>query len=353
MRILTLILCAIALVATGLPLINTATWWIRIFDFPRMQIAFLTLIALILAFIFVDFKWIYKAPLLIILTVSLIYQLSFVIVYTPFYKTQAKDSKKQTKENSFTLLVSNVRMENDDKDSFLALVEKYNPDVLLINEPDQGWATSISKLDKDFPHSIKHPLDNTYGMMLLSKFPLTESSVNFLVKDDIPSIFTRIILPSGNIIDFYGVHPEPPMPGTDTYERDTELLIIGKKIRDGNNPTIVAGDLNDVGWSVTSKLFRKYSELVDPREGRGLFNTYNANVPLLRYPLDHIFYSKEFGLLTLEKLEGIGSDHFPILVGLNYEPDGDNTEGLEETDPEEEEEVEEKIDEGFEESDYK
>src|SRR5690606_18309926 len=124
--------------------------------------------------------------------------------------------------------------------------------------------------------SIKHPLDNTYGMMMLSKLPLTYSPVNFLVTDSIPSIFTRITLPSGSMIDFYGVHPEPPMPGTDTYERDTELLIIGKKIRESDIPTIVAGDLNDVGWSVTSKLFRKYSELVDPREGRGLYNTYNV-----------------------------------------------------------------------------
>ncbi len=65
------------------------------------------------------------------------------------------------------------------------------------------------------------------------------------------------------------------MPGNDTYERDTELLIIGKKIKDTKNPTKVAGDLN-VGWFVTSKLLRKYSELVDPREGRGLYNTYNV-----------------------------------------------------------------------------
>ncbi|MCA1761159.1 MAG: endonuclease/exonuclease/phosphatase family protein, partial [Bacteroidales bacterium] len=150
--------------------------------------------------------------------------------------------------------------------------------------------------------------------------------------------------------DFYGVHPEPPTPGSDTYERDTELLIIGKKIRESKNPTIVAGDLNDVGWSVTSKLFRKYSRLVDPREGRGLFNTYNVNVPLLRYPLDHIFYSSDFGLLTLEKLKDIGSDHFPLMIGLNYEPDEDNTEGLEKTDAGDKAEVEEKIEEGKEES---
>jgi endonuclease/exonuclease/phosphatase (EEP) superfamily protein YafD len=193
-----------------LPLINSAEWWIRIFDFPRLQIAVLTLLAIILAYFYVDFKWKYKLPLLLILAVSLVYQVQFVVVYTPLYKTQAKDSNKPTAENSFTLLVSNVRMDNDDKERFHALVKKYNPDILLINEPDQAWAASISKLDGDFPYSIKYPLDNTYGMMLLSKLPLTESAVNFLVKDDIPSIFTRITLPSGSIIDFYGVHPEPP-----------------------------------------------------------------------------------------------------------------------------------------------
>ncbi len=345
MLILTLILCTAVIIATGLPLINSAAWWIRIFDFPRIQIAVLTLLAIILAFVFIDFKWEFKLALLFILAVSLVYQLKFVVVYTPLDKTQAKDSNKPIADNSFTFLVSNVRMENDDKERFQARVKKYKPDFLLINEPDQDWAASIGRLDGDYSYSIKYPLENTYGMMLLSKLPLTESTVNFLVDDDVPSIFTKITLPSGSKIDFYGVHPKPPKPGSDTYERDTELLIIGKKIKESKNPTIVAGDLNDVGWSGTSKLFRKYSGLVDPREGRGLYNTYNVFVPLFRYPLDHVFYSKEFGLVTLEKLKEIGSDHFPLLIGLNYEPDEDNTEGLEKTNAEEEAEVEEKIEE--------
>lgn len=344
MRILTLTLCIIALIATALPLINSNAWWIRIFDFPRMQIAFLSLLSLILAYVYLDYQWKIKLPVLLILAASLLYQLQFVLVYTPLYKTQAKDSNNQNEENSFSLMVVNVRMDNEDKERFHARVKQYDPDILLINEPNQVWAESISKLDNDFPYSIKNPMDNTYGMILLSKLPLSESTVNFLVKDDIPSIFTRINLPSGIKIDFYGVHPEPPRPGNDSYERDTELLIIGKKIRERKNPSIVAGDLNDVGWSVTSKLFREYSGLVDPREGRGLFNTYNVSVPLFRYPLDHIFYSKEFGLISLKKLEDIGSDHFPLLIGLNYEADNDNTEGLEKTTDKEESKVEEKID---------
>jgi endonuclease/exonuclease/phosphatase (EEP) superfamily protein YafD len=84
------------------------------------------------------------------------------------------------------------------------------------------WAASIKKLDRDFLYSIKYRMDNTYGIMPLSKLPLSESAANVLVQDDIPSIFARITLPSGIIIDFQGIHPEPPKPGTDTYERDTE-----------------------------------------------------------------------------------------------------------------------------------
>lgn len=350
MRILILLLCAFVLIATGLPMINSAEWWIRIFDFPRIQISVLTLLAIILIFYFLDLKSGYKFPLLLILGASLIYQIQFVVVYTPLFKTQAKDSNMPSEKSSLTLLVVNIRMENEDKESFYMLVKKTDPDVLLITEPNHAWSNSISRLSGDFPYIINYPLENSYGMILLSKLQLTESAVNFLVKDDIPSIFTRITLPSGVKIDFYGVHPEPPKPGIDTYERDTELLIIGKKIKESKNPTIVAGDLNDVGWSVTSKLFRKYSELVDPREGRGLYNTYSVFVPLFRYPLDHIFYSKEFGLLDLVKLEDVGSDHYPILIGLNYEPDSDNTADLEKADSSEEAKVEEKIEDGKKES---
>lgn len=163
------------------------------------------------------------------------------------------------------------------------------------------------------------------------------------MEKDIPSIYAQVTLPSGDKFDFYGVYPEPPQPGTDTYERDTELLIIGKKIKDNNMPAVVAGDLNDVAWSGTSKLFREYSDLVDPREGRGLFNTYNVFIPLLRYPLDHIFYSGEFGLTTINKLESIGSDHFPMFLSLTFEPGQDKSGGGEKTDGGENAEVANKI----------
>jgi endonuclease/exonuclease/phosphatase (EEP) superfamily protein YafD len=91
---------------------------------------------------------------------------------------------------------------------------------------------------------------------------------------------------------------------------------------DDPDPAIVAGDLNDVAWSYTTQLFQRISGLIDPRLGRGLFNTYHARIPIMRWPLDHIFFDPEFRLCRIERQGFIGSDHFPILVELSFEPEG-------------------------------
>ncbi len=82
----------------------------------------------------------------------------------------------------------------------------------------------------------------------------------------------------------------------------------------------MAGDLNDVAWSRTTRLFCRVSGMLDPRRGRGLFSTFHAHYPLLRWPLDHVFVSEEFTLTHMERLEAFGSDHFPILATLSYQP---------------------------------
>ena len=85
-------------------------------------------------------------------------------------------------------------------------------------------------------------------------------------------------------------------------------------------PAIVTGDLNDVAWSPTTRDFRKISGMSDPRRGRGFFNTFHADYPPLRWPLDHVFHSSHFELVHIKRMPSIGSDHFPLLTTLRLKP---------------------------------
>ncbi len=108
-------------------------------------------------------------------------------------------------------------------------------------------------------------------------------------------------------------------------------------------PTVVLGDLNDVAWSHTNYLFQDVSGLLDPRIGRGFYNTFHARYPFVRFPLDHFFHSNHFRLIDFRRLPYFGSDHFPVLIALSHEPDAAREQEELHADAEEVEEAEEKI----------
>ena len=341
-----LILGTLSLLATLLSMIPGPYWWVRIFDYPKAQTAVLCLIALLLSVFFLKIKPVLKVAWLLLLSTAFFYQASLIFVYTPLYVKQALDSNRATARNSFSLLISNVLMDNRQANGFLELVRRHDPDIILINEPNAWWEQQLQPLDEEYPYTIKYPLGNTYGMILYSKLPLKQKELNFLVQDDVPSVYAEVELPSGDTFDFYGLHPRPPKPGTDTYERDAEILLVGRKVKERGRPAVVAGDLNDVAWSHTSELFQRYSGLLDPRLGRGMYNTFNAKLPLLRYPLDHVYFSDHFGFIDMERLGNFGSDHFPILISLSFEPNTENAQDEPQRDAEDIREADRKIREG-------
>ena len=61
------------------------------------------------------------------------------------------------------------------------------------------------------------------------------------------------------------------------------------------------------------------SGFLDPRKGRGFFNTFHANYFFMRWPLDHLFHSKGFSVKRIKRLAKYGSDHFALLTELVFE----------------------------------
>jgi endonuclease/exonuclease/phosphatase (EEP) superfamily protein YafD len=202
-------------------------------------------------------------------------------------------------------------------------VRAADPDLILATETDQRWADSLSDLRDDYPHVISCPQDNYYGLMVFSRLPLNDPEIRAIIEEDVPSVRTSVELRSGTTVHFYGVHPRPPEPirRNHSEERDAEVVRLGQEIQERSDdvPVIVSGDFNDVAWSQTTDLFVQISGLPDPRRGRGIFNTFHAQWPLFRFPLDHVFHSNHFKLVDLDCLDSAGSDHFPVCVELHYE----------------------------------
>ena len=313
--------CAVlAIWLSGWSLIRRDEWWFRGADFPRLQILFVGLVALA-GLLFIQAEWTLVRELLLLGVIAAVaYQLKMVLPYTPVWKKQVLHVRQDqlNVEQQISLLVANVLTPNHKYHLLLEQSNRLQPDVVLTLETDQVWQEALKPIEADYPYRVAVPQDNLYGMHLYSRLPLADTEVKFILSDETPSIHATIRLRSGLNVQLYCLHPKPPSPteAKDSTLRDAELLIVGDQIKDIDESCIVMGDLNDVAWSRTTRLFQRISGLLDPRVGRYFMNTFHADYPLLRWSLDHIFHSTDFGLVEMKRLPHIGSDHFPIYVVL-------------------------------------
>lgn len=339
---------ALALIfATAVPLLRGDDWWIRVFDFPRIQIAALIGLTLVgyMALRLCGRLRPWDYALVAVVGIGLVWQLIAIAPYTRFYPSEMARSRAKDDSNRISLLAFNVLADNREVEALRELVRDTNPDIILLSEPTRWWLEQLECLEDSHPYTIRQPQENDYGILLYSRLELVDPEVRFLIDPEVPSLRTKVRLRSGKLVTLYGVHPRPPGiqraddenhggPGEaegkeedagerqDSVMRDAELLSVAREVRKlGDAPVIVAGDFNDVAWSYTTALFQRVGGLLDPRIGRGLFNTFDSRSRILRYPLDHSFATGHFLLSEMHRLPNIGSDHFPLLVVLDYDPE--------------------------------
>ena len=306
---------------TLLPLWQNEAWWVRALEFPRLQLFLFVLIVFSLELLLLDISSIQVWGLLVISFPCLIYQAWWIIPYTKLFPPEVKSTHSGDNLQRIRIMTANVLMPNSNAKRLIGLVHDYEPDILVTLESNKWWQIQLDVLEKDYPYTIKCPLDNLYGMHVYSRLPMVNCQIKFLVEPDIPSMHALVNLPSGPKIRIHFLHPAPPSPteNATSSERDAELIIIAKSVAESDVPVIVTGDLNDVAWSKTTRLFRKISGLLDPRVGRGMFNTYHADHWYIRWPLDHLFHSSHFTLKKIKRLKSFGSDHFALFTELAYE----------------------------------
>jgi endonuclease/exonuclease/phosphatase (EEP) superfamily protein YafD len=323
LEIVLAVLAAFVVVATALPVLRAHAWWIRACEFPRAQLAALAAAVLVAGLATAEPLGAAAIAQAALVAAALAAQLRRIRPYTRLARRQVQPAAQRNGDATLTLFVSNVLQHNREAARLLAEVERTDPDIVVLLEVDARWLDATATLRAERPHVVAHPLDNTYGIALYSRLPLEGPEVRFLVEGDVPSIHAIVRLRDGTAVELHCLHPRPPAPQENdrSTERDAELLLVAEAVRERGGPIVVAGDMNDVAWSRTTRQFQRISGLLDPRVGRGIYGTFPARLPFLRWPLDHIFHSRDFRLRELRILRNIGSDHLPVLVRLAHEPE--------------------------------
>jgi endonuclease/exonuclease/phosphatase (EEP) superfamily protein YafD len=303
------------------PLIRSSYWWVRVWDFPRLQMLAVGLFFLLLHFYVrknVDFVSYLFSFLFVIGALLDLYR---TLPYSPLWKVESLVEKSPSKDSVVSLITVNVLQDNKDASRMLKLIKEKLPDMVFLLEVDERWINDLKSLDDIYPFSLKKPQDDTYGLAFYSKLPLENAQINYLIEDHIPSLRTILTIPSGVKIEVFGLHPTPPgYEWNHSTERDAELIQVAKFAEKSQFPVIVMGDLNDVAWSHTTRLFRRISRMLDPRIGRGPYTTFPTAYPFLRFPLDYVFHSDTLKLVDLERLPDVGSDHLPMFAAFSHNP---------------------------------
>ena len=315
----------LAVIITLIPLIAADFWWIRMFDFPHIELTLLTLTAIAVYFFRFEIRSWRDYAFMSVLVACFIFQFIKIYPYTPFAPYDVgKPTSSVDPKTGMMLLTSNVLQKNTETGLLVEEMKKLNPDVAVFTETNTKWSEAIKKgIGADYPYKIEVPLDNTYGMLLYSKLKLSNSHVRYIVDDSIPSIRTEIELRSGDMVQLHAIHPTPPMPqhNPSSSDRDAEMMKTALEARDSKIPVIVIGDFNDVAWSSTTSMFQSVGELLDVRKGRSFYNTFDVTSFIMKWSLDHIFLSEEFRVEKIAVGSDIKSDHYPFYGELFLQPE--------------------------------
>jgi endonuclease/exonuclease/phosphatase (EEP) superfamily protein YafD len=246
-----------------------------------------------------------KQAVLLVLLAGLNYA-----VILPFYFGRPVPSGGPT----VRAMLMNLNASNENAAQVLSAIQEAQPDLLLLEEVTPVWAQALSGLD--YPYRVAEIRDDCFGMMLLSRVPLSHTNVVQIGDAGVPSILATAHFPRGDV-SIIGTHPLPPISATYSRHRNHQLAALSPVVREQKHPVLLIGDLNASPWSPYFIRLLKDSGLKNSMKGFGVQPSWPANNGFLRIPIDQILYSPEITIHRRAVGSAVGSDHLSVIVDVS------------------------------------
>ena len=301
---------------TIISLIPTNRGAVRALDFVREPVFYLALGLAVLALVFArGARTILALGFVIVAGIQLA---RFWPYFDPAPETVALEGRSLP-EACFAALSLNVLQSNGGHAAVAGLIDRIDPDLLLLMEVDETWMRALEPQISRYPETLAEPLDNKYGMAFATRLGVRRATMASPTSADTPTLYATLLAGNGRPFEFIGLHPRPPLPGESTEMRDANIARAGA-FQTGRVPdALVMGDFNDVPWSRTTESFREAGNWRDPRIGRGTFPTFPADYAFVGWPLDQLMVRHGVRVRDFRLLDDVGSDHLPMYAELCVE----------------------------------
>ncbi len=210
------------------------------------------------------------------------------------------------------LLSYNLNRGEEAMGDVLAALAEDPADVVFLQEVTPALGSALADLDGIYPYRLLRPRDDSFGIAMLSRYPLENPRVRFL-PGGIPYLSTTIRI-AGTELSLVGVHLEWPVTPSTYRLRNEQIDFLAEELAAIGGPAVVCGDFNLTPQS------RFYREFQASTGFRGMPGSYRLNgswpalLPALRLAIDHCFTSGALGVVGYSLGPRLGSDHRRLSV---------------------------------------
>lgn len=213
---------------------------------------------------------------------------------------------------TFNVLTSNTAFE--DVRTYLSASDA---DIIFVMETNEDWVEALSPIESDYPHVVKAPRGDNFGMVLYSRHPIASHDLHRVEGSRVPCVHAVISL-RGRQVEVIGGHPVPPVGALRAHWRNTYLETLTALASRSDRPKVVLGDFNATVWSPFFRDFLSNTALQDSGRKRGFQSTWQRNHPVFSIPIDHILHSAELKCTSRTIGPALGSDHRPVIAEFAF-----------------------------------
>ena len=249
---------------------------------------------------------------------------SLIILFSSFpLSAQIENGTDIERQDQFVILHHNRNYGITDHTQLESALNTYTADVAIIQEATQSHVNKAQELLDLYPHQIHEPRINAFGMIALSKCPITRKQIKPFERIAIDNFQMQLTVKCENKPDvtIYAIHPPPPTNKFLNQQRNMELEITAKDIsQDTSDNIIMLGDWNITPFSPPFKNVLKTTGLKHEFSTYPPFTTWPSQfvLPFIQIPIDHILYKGNLQLIHKERLPAMGSDHYPVIASFSF-----------------------------------